>query len=134
MTEFSVNKEFENLVRQTVGEQEQMTVIEEGKKVTKNNESAKNRDFFQNNNAIKKRKKRASNHTRQLKKSRNFLSNISYVHITKEDFYNQNFVFDVYALVTKNLNSFLLEKNSDFNKQEMIYMLWEECIPIEFCK
>ena len=44
-------------------------------------------------------------------KSRNFLSNIAYVGITKEDFYNRNFVFDIYALVTKNLNHFFLERN-----------------------
>ena len=68
-------------------------------------------------------------------KSRNFLSNISYVGITKEDFYNRNFVFDVYALVTKNVNPFQLERKiSDFNKQEMIYMLWKERIPTEFYK
>ena len=44
-------------------------------------------------------------------KSRNFLSNIAYVGITKEDFYNRNFVFDIYAFVTKNLNPFFLERN-----------------------
>ena len=40
-----------------------------------------------------------------------------------------------FALVTKNLNPFLLERKiSDFNKQEMIYMLWKECVPVEFYK
>ena len=56
ITEFSLNKEFENLVRQMVDEQEQATVIEEGKNVADNDESAKKRDFFQDNNAIKKNK------------------------------------------------------------------------------
>ena len=36
MIEFSLNKELENLVRQTVGVQEQTTVIEERKNVADN--------------------------------------------------------------------------------------------------
>ena len=60
-------------------------------------------------------------------KSRNFLSNISYVGINKEDFYNENSIFDVYLLVTKNLNPYsLYRKLNDKNKHEMIYMLWKE--------
>ena len=53
-------------------------------------------------------------------KSITFLSNISYVGINKEDFYNENFIFDVYLLVTKNLNPF-----SHFHFQ---------CIPERFYK
>ena len=68
-------------------------------------------------------------------KSINFLSNISYVGINKEDFYNQNFVFDIYALMTTNLNPFSLDRKlSDQNKHEMIYMVWKECTPGEFYK
>ena len=40
-------------------------------------------------------------------KSRNFLSNISYTGINKNDFYNENFILDVYMLLVKNLNLFL---------------------------
>ena len=57
-------------------------------------------------------------------KSRNFLSNIAYVRINKEDYYNKNFIFDVYLLLTKNLNPFFLDKKlADKTKHEMIYML-----------
>ena len=67
-----------------------------------------------------------SESTLQLK-SRNFLSSISYVEINKEDFYNENFIFDVYLLVTKNLNPFSLDRKlNDQNKHQMIYMLWKE--------
>ena len=63
-------------------------------------------------------------------KSRNFLSNISYVAINKEDFHNENFIFDIYLLVTKNLNPFSLNRKlNDKNKHEMLYMLWKECMP-----
>ena len=66
-------------------------------------------------------------------KSRNFLCNISYTGINKNDFYNKSFILDVYVLLVKNLNPFSLQRKlSDKLKQEMVYMLWRECIPIEF--
>ena len=37
-------------------------------------------------------------------KSRNFLSNISYTGISKNDFCNETFILDVYVLLVKNLN------------------------------
>ena len=66
-------------------------------------------------------------------KSRNFLSNISYTGINKNDFYNKNFILDVFVLLVKNLNPFSLQRNIlDKLKQEMVYMLWRECIPPDF--
>ena len=57
-------------------------------------------------------------------KSRNFFSNITYVGINKEDYYNRNFVFDVYLLLRKNLNLFSLDRKlADKTKHKMIYML-----------
>ena len=41
-------------------------------------------------------------------KSRNFLSNVSYTGINKGDFYNKNFILDVFILLVKNLNPFSL--------------------------
>ena len=53
--------------------------------------------------------------------------------ITKEDFYNENFIFDIYLLVTKNLNPFSLDRKlADKSKHEMIYMLWKECMSRNF--
>ena len=92
-------------------------------------ESTKNQDFFQENKNIGKK------YTTTRIKSRNFLSNIAYVGISKEDYYNKNFVFDVYLFLTKILNPFFLDRKlSDKNKQEMIYMLWKECVPLKCCK
>ena len=66
-------------------------------------------------------------------KSRNFLSNISYTGINKNDFYNKNFILDVFVLLVKNLNPFSLQRKIlDKLKQEMVYMLWRECIPPHF--
>ena len=66
-------------------------------------------------------------------KPRNFLSNISYTGIRKNDFYNENFILDVYVLLVKNLNPFSLSRKvTDKTKHEMVYMLWRECIPSEF--
>ena len=77
-------------------------------------ESAKSQDFFRDNNTIGKK------YTTTRIKSRNLLSNIAYVRINKEDYYNKNVIFDVYLLLTKNLNPFSL---ADKTKYEMIYML-----------
>ena len=80
--------------------------------------SAKNKAFFQDN------KQSETKCTTTRTKSRNFLSNIVYVGINKEDFYNGNFIFDVYLLVTRNLNPFsLYRKLGHKNKHEMIYTL-----------
>ena len=66
-------------------------------------------------------------------KSKNFLSNISYTGISKNDFYNENFILDVYVLLVKNLHWFSLSRKiSDKTKHEMVYMLWRECIPPDF--
>ena len=66
-------------------------------------------------------------------KSRNFLSNISYTGISKNDFYNENFILDVYVLLVKNLNLFSLSRKvTDKTKHEMVYMLWRERVPSEF--
>ena len=94
--------------------------------------SAKSPDFFQDNKSIKKPERK---YTTTRIKSINFLSNISYVGINKEDFYNENFIFDIYLLITKNLNHFLLDRKlNDLNKNEMIYMIRKECIPAAFYK
>ena len=66
-------------------------------------------------------------------KARNYLSNIAYSGVFREDFYNWNFVFDIYVLLTENLNPFSLERKiADQNKYEMIYVVWKECILTEF--
>ena len=95
-------------------------------------ESAKSQDFSENNNAIKVK------YTTTRIESRNFLSNIAYVGINKEDIrkeYNRNFIFDVYLLLTNNVNQFSLDRKlADKTKYEMIYILWGECMLIEFYK
>ena len=66
-------------------------------------------------------------------KTRNYLSNITCNSIVREKFYNRNFVFDIYVLLTENLNPFSLEqKIAKQNKQKMIYSLWKECMLVEF--
>ena len=94
--------------------------------------SVKSPNFFQNNKSVKKPERK---YTTVPIKSRHFLSNISYVGINKEDFYNENFIFNIYLLITKNLNRFQLDRKlNDSNKHEMIYMIWKECMPPAFCQ
>ena len=78
-------------------------------------ESAKSQDFFQDNKALGKI------YTTTWIKSINFLSNIAYVGVNKKDYYNENFIFHVYLLVTKNRNPFSLDRKlADKNKHDMI--------------
>ena len=127
MTTF--NEQFNKLVKVTLSERQKVNdQTDNGGNIQVVDESAKSQDFFQDNNtALGKR------YTTTRIKSRNFLSNIAYFGISKEDYYNENFIFDVYLLVTKNLNQFSLDRKlADENKQEIIYMLWKECMPAKF--
>ena len=101
-------------------------------------EAEKSHDFYPTEKSITKRKKVRYTATRiryspTRVKSRNFLSNISSNSINKADFYNKNFILDVFILLVKNLNLFFLQRKiSDKFKHEMIYMLCRECIPPAF--
>ena len=66
-------------------------------------------------------------------KSKNFLSNMSYTGISKNDFYNGNFILDNYVLIVKILNPFSLSRKvTDKTKHVMVYILWREYIPSDF--
>ena len=71
---------------------------------------AKSQDFFQDNNTIGKK------YTTTRMKLRNFLSDIAYGGINKEDYYNKNFIFDVYLLLTKNLSPYYLDRKLAYMK------------------
>ena len=106
---FSLNKQFNELVKMTLAEKQLMS-----RNSNDNNKEnippkmtdglAKSPDFFQHNKPSNKRSERK--YTTTSIKSKNFLLNISYVGINKEDFYNESFIFNVYLLVKKNLNPF----------------------------
>ena len=102
------------------------------KEIVQNNSEdrlEKNLDLYPTEKSIAKRQKVRYLATRikyspTSVKSRNFLSNIGYTSINKADFYNENFILDVYILIVKNLNPFSLQQNaSDKFKHEMVYML-----------
>ena len=123
MTTFSINDQFDGLVKLTLSEQQTLTGNSDSIQQEMTDGSAKSQDFFQNNKSSERK------YTTTRIKSKKILSNISYVGINKEDFYNENFIFDVYLLVTKYLNPFSLDRKlNDKNKHEMIYMLWKECM------
>ena len=100
----------------TLSERQQINDQADGKKnLQVVDESAKSQDFFQDNNALGKQCT-----TTQIKSTK-FVSNITYVGINKEDYYNENFIFDVYLLVTKNLKLFSLDRKlANKNKHKMI--------------
>ena len=130
MTIFSQN--LNSLVEETLKEEKKeiKTDTKTGtEKIMNMDDSAKSQDFFQNNKSTKVK------YTTTRIKSRNFLSNIAYVGVNKEDYYNKNFIPDIYLVLTKNLNPFSLgRKLADKTKHEMIYMFWRECMPTEYYK
>ena len=97
-------------------------------------------DFFLHNNAEQKKKEKQKkrcmkpyNLTRI--KRRNYLSNISYTGVTEKKILNIIFVFEINVLLTKFVNPFSIERKvHEKGYQEIIYMLWDECIPTKLCK
>ena len=97
----SVGEQFNQLVEVALQAEKKQTAPEEGNILI--NETTKSKDFLQENKNIGKKYK-----TTHIK-SRNFFLNIAYVGISK-DYYNENFVFDVYLPLKKNLNSFSISR------------------------
>ena len=95
MTLYSLNSQFKELVKTALDEKQQTEQSDDTPKMI--DESAKSQDFFQSNKDNIERK-----YTTTSMKSRNFLSNIAYVGINREDFYHENFIFDGYLLIAKN--------------------------------
>ena len=124
MTSFSLNQEFDELVKVILADKRQIldnnnnnsnNSNENENKNDKTDGSPKSPDFSQDNKLSVKKSDRKYTITRI--KSRNFLSNISYVGIKREDFYNENFIFDIYLLMTRNLNPFSLDRKLNLSKQ-----------------
>ena len=74
-------------------------------------------DFFylddanQNKSTMAKHlKRRIKPYTSTRIKARNFLSNVAYSGVKSEEFVDNNFVFDIITLLTKNINPFSLER------------------------
>ena len=92
-------------------------------------------DFFfysdnanQENDLVRERKKYG---VRKLKpyntskiKSRNFSKKISYSGVKEDHLYNRNFIFDVYVLITKNINSFSLKRKIfNIKDRDIVYIV-----------
>ena len=61
--------------------------------------------------------------------------NIAYSGVKSEDFVENNFVFDLITLLTKNINPFSSgRKITDVKSHDIIYMFWDECIEKTFYK
>ena len=121
----TLSKQFIELVNVTLSEKQQLQDQTDGdRNIQDKDKSAKSQDFFHKNNATTGKR-----YTTTRIKSINFLSNIAYVGINKEDYFNENFIFDVYLLMTKNLNPFSFDRKlARKSKYEMIYMLWKELV------
>ena len=96
----------------------------------------------ENDFAKRKEKQEKSKSKRNVKpynttpiKARNFLTNSSYNGLKTKDFHNRNFIFNVFMLLTKSLNPFPAKRKfAERDSQEMMYILWEDCVPASFFK
>ena len=98
------NEQFNELVRVTLPDRQQINdQTNSNKNLQVVHESAKSQDFFQKNNALGKRC------TTTRIKSRNFLSNIVYPGINKEDYCNE-FFFRCLLAYDKEFKSFFFRQ------------------------
>ena len=62
-----------------------------------------------------------------------FLTNISYTQLKNNHFANGNFILDIFILLEHNLNALSVgRKLISQDDQQIIYMLWEKCVPSSF--
>lgn len=105
MAEISLNDQFNKLVQTALH--------------SKKDDSVKSKGLFQDNNAIENKTPVKPYITTRIK-TRNYLPNVVYNGVVQEDFYNRNFVFEIYVLITKILSHFSIEqKIADQKKHEM---------------
>ena len=85
---------------------------------------------------LKNRKKVASRlkYSTTNVKARNFLTNIAYRRYKAADFENNNFVIDVYSFLLQKLNPLMADRKFDSEcDRQCIKMLWQKCVPTQFC-
>ena len=80
MTTFCINDQLDKLAKAALSEKQELTEQTDNN-LEMTDESAKSQDFFENNKPSERK------YTTTKIKSRNFLSDIIYVGINKEDFY-----------------------------------------------
>ena len=107
----SFNEQFNKLVKVTLSERQQIENDQTDGNIQDMDESAKSQDFFQDNIPLGKK------YTTTRIKSRNFLSNIAYVGINKEDFHNENFIFDVLLACYKESKSIFSGQKTNGQKE-----------------
>ena len=83
----TLSRGYNNLVEEILTVEEPGLKKEPEAEMGQENEPAKSQDFFQNNKAANHQKIK---YTTTRIKFRNLLSNIAYIRINKEDYYNKN--------------------------------------------
>ena len=99
-----------------------------------------NQDFSNEDNVVrtqniiaKKDIKRKKVYSLAKVKARNFLTNLSYKRVKKDDLLNENFIIDCISLTLFNLNPFYLERKfDDAADRDKVETLWTCFIPNEF--
>ena len=65
-------------------------------------------------------------------KTRNILTNLSYIRINRLDFDNKLYVLDIVTFIIQYLNNFLLDLKLETElEKNMLMFIWENCLPIK---
>ena len=95
----TLRQNYNKLVEETLTVEDPWLEKKTETEMEQENGSAKSQDIFQNNKvANHQKKKKKKKYTTTSVKSRNFLSNITYIGINKENYYNKNFIFSSFII------------------------------------
>ena len=98
-------------------------------------ESQPDPHFFQDNNDVQTKTKTTTKYSNTKVKTRNLLTNVSYRRYKPEDVEETNFVFDVFSILTQNLNPAGLDRKLETPlKREYVKTIWDSCVPQKFNK
>ena len=101
---------------------------------TENTESQQDQNISQDDNVVPKRKRRKDYSNRRVK-TRNLLTNVSYRRFKQSDFKKDNFIIEILSRLVQNFNPINLERKLDVEReQEMVKLLWDECITHDFVR
>ena len=63
-------------------------------------------------------------------KTRNILTNLSYIRVNRLDFDNKSYVLDILTFIIQYLNSFLLDLKLETDlEKNMLMFVWQNCLP-----
>ena len=101
---------------------------------TENIEDQQDQNFSQDDKIVPKIKmKRRKHYNNTPVKTRNLLTNVSYIRFKQSDFNKTSLMIDILSFLLQNFNPINLGRKLDTEKErDMVKYMWDECISHEF--